>query len=114
MRIRVQNIVLLLTIGIGNCLMAQSVGAPSSQAVDVVRQLYHQVIVHHPLGVPNGTAKTAIWPLLSKRLVKVFDTRNACDRDWSRQNPDADKPPNILKPPGFFEDGLSLALRTRI
>jgi hypothetical protein len=104
-RIRVQNIFLLLTI-VGNCLKAQPVDAPSSQAVDVVRQLYHQVIVHHPLGVPYGTAKTAIWPLLSRRLVKVFETRNACDRDWSRQNPDADKPPNILKAPGFFEDGL--------
>jgi hypothetical protein len=90
----------------GKSQVTQSVEAPAPQPADVVDQLYRQIIAHHPLGVPYGAAKNAIWPLLSKSLVRVFETRNACDTDWHRQNPDADKPPQILKPPGFFEDGL--------
>jgi len=58
------------------------------------------------MGVPEGPARTAIWPLLSKRLIKAFETRVACDRDWVRQHPDANVPPYILKPPGFYEVGL--------
>jgi hypothetical protein len=58
------------------------------------------------MGVPEGADKIAIWPLLSNRLIKAFETRNACDRDWERQHPDANVPPYILKPPGFYEVGL--------
>jgi hypothetical protein len=36
----------------------------------------------------------------------AFETRNACDADWERQHPDANVPPYILKPPGFYEVGL--------
>jgi hypothetical protein len=76
------------------------------QPGDVVQKLYSEVVARHPLGVPYGAAKTAIWPLLSKRLVKAFETRNACDADWERQHPNGNVPPFILKPPGFYEDGL--------
>lgn len=76
------------------------------QPADVVRKLYREVVTRHPLGVPYGASRAAIWPLLSKRLVRVFETRNACDRDWGRQHPNANVPPFILKPPGFYEDGL--------
>jgi hypothetical protein len=68
-----------------------------------VQKLYHEVVMGHPLGVPSGAARTAIWPLLSKRLIKAFETRNACDRDWDRQHQNSDVP---LKAPGFYEDGL--------
>ena len=71
-----------------------------------MQKLYSEVVARHPLGVPYGAAKTAIWPLLSKRLVKAFETRNACDADWERQHPNGNVPPSILKPPGFYEDGL--------
>jgi hypothetical protein len=80
--------------------------AQEPQPRDVVQKLYHEVVARRPLGVPEGAAKTAIWPLLSKRLIKAFETRNACDADWERQHPDANVPPYILKPPGFYEVGL--------
>jgi len=80
--------------------------AQEQQPAEVVRKLYREVVTRHPLGVPYGSDQAAIWPLLSKRLVRVFETRNACDRDWKRQHPNANVPPFILKPPGFYEDGL--------
>lgn len=55
------------------------------------------------MGVPHGAAKTAIWPLLSERLIKSFETRNACDMDWDRRHRNADHP---VKAPGVYEDGL--------
>jgi hypothetical protein len=79
------------------------IAAQETQPADVVQKLYREVVARHPLGVPYGAAKTAIWPLLSKRLVKIFATRNACDQDWQRQHRNADPPE---KPPGFYEDGL--------
>ncbi len=80
--------------------------AQEPQPADVAGKLYREVVASHPLGVPSGADRAAIWPLLSKRLVKVFETRNACDQDWERQHPTAGVPPYILKPPGFYEDGL--------
>jgi hypothetical protein len=73
---------------------------------DVVQKLYREVAARHPLGVPSGAAKTAIWPLLSKRLTSAFETRNACDLDWERQHPNANVSPYMLKAPGFYEGGL--------
>jgi hypothetical protein len=55
------------------------------------------------MGVPYGAAKTAIWPLLSKRLTKALETRDACDQDWQRKHRNANPP---VKAPGFYEDGL--------
>jgi len=77
--------------------------AQEPQPADVVQKLYREVVAHHPVGVPYGAAEIAIWPLLSKRLIKVFATRNACDRDWDRQHQNANPP---LKAPGFYEYGL--------
>jgi hypothetical protein len=73
------------------------------QPADVVQMLYREVVTRHPLGVPYGAAKAAIWPLLSKRLIEAFETRNACDRDWARHHQNANPPE---KAPGFYEDGL--------
>lgn len=77
--------------------------AQQQQPADVVQRLYSEVVARHPLGVPHGAAKTAIWPLLSKRLINVFEMRNACDLDWDRRHLNPDPP---LKAPGFYEDGL--------
>jgi hypothetical protein len=77
--------------------------AQELQPVEVVQKLYREVVARHPLGVPHGAAKTAIWPLLSKRLIEVFETRNACDQDWDRKHQNSDVP---LKAPGFYESGL--------
>ena len=77
--------------------------AQNPQPTDVVQKLYSEVVAHHPLGVPRGSAKIAIWPLLSKRLINALETRNACDLDWVRHHKNMDPP---LKAPGFYEDGL--------
>lgn len=80
--------------------------ARQKQPSSVVEKLYSEIVKRHPLGVPSGADEDVIWPLLSKRLIKVFEIRNACDEDWERQHPNANVPPYILKPPGFYEDGL--------
>jgi hypothetical protein len=77
--------------------------AQEPQPADVVQRLYREVVARHPLGVPHGAAKIAIWPLLSKRLINAFEMRNACDLDWNRHHRNADPP---VKAPGFYEGGL--------
>lgn len=77
--------------------------AQEPQPALVVQKLYDAVVAHHPLGVPRGESKTAIWPFLSKRLITAFETRNACDLDWGRRHRNANPPE---KAPGFYEDGL--------
>ncbi|MGA2340369.1 MAG: hypothetical protein ABSF75_10765 [Terracidiphilus sp.] len=79
--------------------------AQEAQPAEVVQKLYREVVARHPLGVPWGAAKTAIWPLLSTRLIKAFETRNACDLDWGNHHRN-DPPESPEKPPGFYEDGL--------
>lgn len=98
-RWRVQCVALVLSL----LVPSDGVAAQEPQPSDVVQKLYHEVVTRRPLGVPYGAAKIAIWPLLSKRLIKAFETRNACDLDWDRHHRNADPPE---KPPGFYEDGL--------
>jgi hypothetical protein len=69
---------------------------------DVVRKLYEQVIAHKPLGVPEGQAKAAIWPLLTPRLVKQLETVAACEADYFRQHPPGDEKPEFF----WLESGL--------
>jgi hypothetical protein len=88
----------------------------SSGPAAVVRQLYDQVVMSHPLGIPHGNDKAALWPLLSKRLIRQLDTALACEDDYDRQqaghdpypnDPDHHLPPVILKPEfGWLESGL--------
>jgi hypothetical protein len=73
--------------------------AQHQQPAEVVQKLYREVVTRHPLGVPSGAARAAIWPLLSKRLIGVFEARNACDQDWQRQHQNSDVP---LKAPGVY------------
>jgi hypothetical protein len=96
---RVAATALLLSLGT----FAGRGAAQKVQPADVVQNLYREIVARHPLGVPHGTSKTAIWPLLSKRLIRAFETRNACDLDWDRRHRNANPP---LKAPGFDEDGL--------
>lgn len=77
--------------------------AQQQQPIEVVQQLYREVVAQHPMGVPQGAARKAIWPLLSDRLIHSLETRDACDLDWERRHRNANPP---LKAPGFYEDGL--------
>jgi hypothetical protein len=54
-------------------------------ALDAVRVLYTYITKYQPLGIPQGRAKKALWPLLSNRLVQELDSLQACDDDYSRR-----------------------------
>jgi hypothetical protein len=58
--------------------------APQS-AVDAVRVFYTYITRYHQLGIPNGRAKKALWPLLSKRLAQQLDSLGACNEDYYRR-----------------------------
>jgi hypothetical protein len=89
---------------------------PAVGATSVVHRFYATVIKHHPIGIPTGAAKDALWPLLSRRLVRRLDLLQACEDDYFRRNqrllnpePRAGDPypPAILKPAiGWLEYGL--------
>jgi hypothetical protein len=73
---------------------------PSPDAL--VRELYQQVVVRRPLGIPKGEDKAALWPFLSKRLIQKLDAAQRCEDDYLRQRPDKDGKPAF----GWLETGL--------
>ena len=54
-------------------------------ALDAVRVFYIHIARYRPLGIPQGRAKKALWPLLSKRLVGELDSLQACEDDYYRR-----------------------------
>jgi hypothetical protein len=58
--------------------------APRS-AVDAVRVFYAHITRYQQLGIPNGRARKALWPLMSKRLAQELDSLWACDDDYYRR-----------------------------
>jgi hypothetical protein len=68
----------------------------------VVRQLYDYVVAHHPLGIPTGTDKAALWPLFSSRLGRQLETARACEGDYRRQHAHEGGKPSF----GWLEAGL--------
>mgnify|MGYP001166142499 CR=1 FL=1 len=76
-----------------------------------VRDLYREIVAHHPIGIPKGVDKAAIWPLLSKRLTVHLETAQACQDDYVRQHPatDSTPKPNWLKSGLFSGDDIHVA-----
>lgn len=70
-------------------------GAAAPQPDAVVRKLYRQVVARRPLGIPRGGDKAAIWPLLSKGLVRRFEVAQACENDYVRQHAGQDGKPEF-------------------
>ncbi|MGC2162287.1 MAG: hypothetical protein WA634_10285, partial [Silvibacterium sp.] len=68
----------------------------------LVSDLYKQVVVRHPLGIPVGADMKVFAPYLSKELLHRFNLNNACFADWRRRNPD----PSLKPPVGLIENGL--------
>jgi hypothetical protein len=68
----------------------------------VVRKLYHEVVARQPLGIPAGTDKAVIWPLLSKGLIRRLEAARACQADYVRQHKGDDGKPEY----GWLESGL--------
>src|SRR5260370_7015430 len=67
--------------------------------VEVVRVFYTYVTTYRPLGIPMGRAKKALWPLLSKRLVRELDTLPPCEDDYYRRYGAYLRPPPSKPPP---------------
>jgi hypothetical protein len=51
-----------------------------------VRQLYEEIVAHHPIGIPSGAEMAAIRPFLSKRLAEQLQTAKACQEDYFQQH----------------------------
>lgn len=68
----------------------------------LVQSLYTQVVVRHPLGIPEGEDMKIFAPYLSKALLRRFHLADACFEDWNRKHPD----PNLKPDFGWFESGL--------
>src|ERR1700756_682148 len=74
--------------------------------VEVVRVFYTYITRYRPLGIPRGRAKKALWPLMSKRLVRELDSLQACDDDYYRRYGDILRA-NVYKPATLWlEEGL--------
>lgn len=80
---------------------------PNLRIIAGVRKLYEEVVTHHPLGIPTGAEKAAIWPLLSKRLAEQLQTAQSCEADYVRQQQtrDSARKPTWLKAGIFTGDG---------
>lgn len=76
---------------------------PSSiRAQTAVRGLYRQIVKRHPLGIPIGTDRTAIWPFLTKDLRRLLETAQNCERSYFKQHPDRNEKPSFP----WLEEGL--------
>jgi len=67
-----------------------------------VTDLYRQVAARHPIGIPTGADKTALWPFLSRRLTQQLETAQACQDDYFRQHPNAEVEPR----PAWLNSGI--------
>jgi hypothetical protein len=67
-----------------------------------VQKMYSEIVFHHPIGIPAGAEMAAIRPYLSKRLTEQLQTAQACQDDYSRQNPAASE----ASKPGWLKSGL--------
>jgi hypothetical protein len=79
--------------------------APQS-ALEDVRLFYTYITRYQPLGIPQGRAKKALWPLLSRRLVQELDSLQACDDDYYRRYDDVLKANQYKPATPWLEEGL--------
>ena len=67
-----------------------------------VTDLYEQVVARHPIGIPTGADKTALWPFLSRRLTRQLESAQACQGDYFRQHPN----PGMGPKPAWLNSGI--------
>jgi len=78
----------------------------SQSALEAVRVFYTHVTKYRPLGIPEGHAKKALWPLLSRRLTEELNSLQACSDDYYRRYGDFLRA-NHYKPAfPWLEEGL--------
>lgn len=78
----------------------------SQSALDAVSVFYTYITRYQPLGIPQGHAKKALWPLLSKRLVQELDSLQACEDDYYRRYGDILRANHFKPETPWLEDGL--------
>jgi hypothetical protein len=78
----------------------------SQSALDAVSVFYTYITRYRPLGIPQGSAKKALWPLLSKRLVQELDSLQACEDDYYRRYGDILRANHFKPETPWLEDGL--------
>jgi hypothetical protein len=74
--------------------------------LEVVRVFYTYITMYRPLGIPMGRAKEALWPLMSKRLVRELDTLQSCDDDYYHRYGDYLRANQYKPATPWLEDGL--------
>ncbi len=106
--------------------------AHAAQPETIVQHMYSQIVERRPLGIPTGADKTTIWPFLSRRLVQILETAQACEDDYFRKNSGSsgdvemamptedDKPEEHDKPEfvwlerGLFSGNVEMAMPTEV
>ena len=73
-----------------------------SESVALVIRLYDQVIVRHPVGIPQGEDLKVFAPYLRSSLLHRLDLYRECTSDWNRKNAGSD----LKSPVGLFEHGI--------
>ncbi len=75
-------------------------------ALDAARAFYTYITRYRPMGIPEGRAKKALWPLLSKRLVQELDSLQACEGDYYRRYGDILRANQYKPATPWLEEGL--------
>jgi hypothetical protein len=78
----------------------------SQSALKAVRVFYTRITKHRPLGIPRGDAKSALWPLLSRRLAQKLDGLQACEDDYYRRYGEILKANQYKPATPWLEEGL--------
>jgi hypothetical protein len=78
----------------------------SQSALDAVRVFYAYITRFQPIGIPQGRAKKALWPLLSKRLVQELDSLQTCEDDYYRRYGDILRANRYKPATPWLEEGL--------
>jgi hypothetical protein len=78
----------------------------SQSALDAVRVFYPYITRYRPIGIPQGPAKKALWPLLSKRLVQELESLQACEDDYYRLYSDVLDASHYKPATPWLEEGL--------
>jgi hypothetical protein len=90
-------------------------GAHTAPPETIVQHLYAYIVNRRPLGIPTGADKAAIWPCLSKRLVQILETAQACEDDYVRKHAGSDeKPAFVWLEMGLFSGDVEMALPTEV
>jgi hypothetical protein len=78
----------------------------SQSALDAVRVFYTYITKYRPLGIPEGPAKKALRPLLSRRLAEELDSLQLCDDDYYRRYGDILRANQYKPATPWLEEGL--------